>query len=142
MDQPSEEDRIRKLLRNHALLNAVKYGGKANPKAVAGKVFAEEPALKSRAAEIFRLAEEVSAEVNAMSHEEQRSLAESAGLSPSKEKPKPQQHPLPPLPNAERYQRIHVRFAPNPDSVIHLGNSRAAILSDEYAKIYNGSFTL
>jgi len=142
LNQPPDDDRIRKLLRNHALLNALKYGGKANPKAVAGKAFAEEPALKSRAAEIFRLAEEVSAEINAMPPEAQRALAESAGLSAEKEKTKPQQHLLPPLPNAERYSRIHVRFAPNPDSVIHLGNSRAAILSDEYAKIYNGSFTL
>lgn len=140
--EPSEEGRIRKLLMNHALLNAVKYGGKANPKAVAGKAFAEEPALKSRAYEIFRLAEEVSAEINAMPPDVQRGMAESLGLATVKEKPRPQQHPLPPLPNAERYPRIHVRFAPNPDSVIHLGNSRAAILSDEYAKIYRGIFTL
>ena len=34
------------------------------------------------------------------------------------------------------------RFAPNPDFVIHLGNARPAILSDEYAKMYKGRMIL
>lgn len=34
------------------------------------------------------------------------------------------------------------RFAPNPDGPLHLGNSRAAIISYEYASMYNGDFIL
>jgi len=139
----TETERIRLLLRKHALVNALRYGGKANPKAVAGKAFSEDPALKERGADVFRLAEEVAAEVSAMGLEEQRAAADSLGLSASVSKEKiKQEHLLPPLPNAGKYPRIHVRFAPNPDSVIHLGNTRAAILSDEYAKMYSGLFTL
>jgi glutamyl-tRNA synthetase len=49
---------------------------------------------------------------------------------------------LPPLPNVDKYPLVHVRFSPNPDGALHLGGSRAAILCDEYAKMYNGRFTL
>jgi glutamyl-tRNA synthetase len=133
---------IRELLKRHALLNAVKFGGKANPRAVAGKAFSEDQSLKALAVEVFRLADEVVSEVNSMSTDAQKSMAESLGLSLVKAKVKQPEHTLPPLPNLEKYGRVHVRFAPNPDSVIHLGNTRAAILSDEYAKMYKGLFTL
>jgi glutamyl-tRNA synthetase len=133
---------IRELLKRHALLNAVKFGGKANPRAVAGKAFSEDQSLKALAAEVFHLANEVVSEVNSMSADAQKSMAESLGLSLVKEKVKQPERTLPPLPNLEKYGRVHVRFAPNPDSVIHLGNTRAAILSDEYAKMYKGLFTL
>lgn len=137
-----DTERMRSMLKNYALINALKYGGKANPKAVAGMAFSEDASLKSQASEVFRITDEVVREVNAMAPEAQRSAADSIGLAVNKEKPKPQEHVLPKLPNAEKYKRIHVRFAPNPDSVIHLGNTRAAILSDEYAKMYCGLFTL
>jgi len=42
----------------------------------------------------------------------------------------------------EKYGQVVTRFAPNPDCMIHLGNARAIILCDEYAKIYRGSFRL
>jgi glutamyl-tRNA synthetase len=135
-------ERIRGILKKYALLNALKYGGKANPKAVAGKVFSEDSTAKEHAAEVFRLADEVVSEVNSMSADAQKSMADSLGLSVTKEKVKQPERLLPPLPNLEKYKRVHVRFAPNPDSVIHLGNTRAALLSDEYAKMYHGLFTL
>ncbi|RLI97772.1 MAG: glutamate--tRNA ligase, partial [Candidatus Aenigmatarchaeota archaeon] len=49
---------------------------------------------------------------------------------------------LPPLPNADKYEEIRTRFAPNPDSVLHLGSARAIILSHDYARMYNGKFIL
>jgi glutamyl-tRNA synthetase len=133
---------LRESLRRHAIVNAIKFGGKANPKAVAGMAFSEDPALKGRAAEVFHLADEVVTEVNAMSQDVQKSLFLSMGLAAAKEKGKHEERILPRLPNLERYERVRVRFAPNPDSVIHLGNTRAALLSDEYAKMYNGVFIL
>lgn len=135
-------EKIRERLRHYALLNAVKFGGKANPKAVAGKLFSEDPSLRSDAVELLRLAEEVVSEINSMPPDAQKSLADTMGLTTTREKVKQVERKLPPLPNADRYSEIHVRFAPNPDSVIHLGNTRAAILSDEYAKMYRGKFTL
>ncbi|MDD1776350.1 MAG: glutamate--tRNA ligase [Candidatus Methanomethylicus sp.] len=136
-----ENDHLRNLLRNYALVNALKYGGKANPKAVAGMALSEDASLKSMASEIFRIADEVVRDVNVMSPDDQKATASSLNLIVM-EKPKVIEHILPKLPNADKYSRIKVRFAPNPDSVIHLGNTRAAILSDEYAKMYKGLFVL
>ncbi|MGQ9759120.1 MAG: glutamate--tRNA ligase [Candidatus Methanomethylicaceae archaeon] len=140
--QTINTEEIKTMLKRHAILNALKYDGKANVKAVVGKVLSENPSLKAMVSELFGLATDVVSEINAMSPSDQRVLAESLGVAISKEKQRREEHVLPPLPNVEKYQRIHVRFAPNPDSVIHLGNTRAALLSDEYAKIYHGIFTL
>jgi glutamyl-tRNA synthetase len=57
----------------------------------------------------------------------------------TKEKPE-EARKLPPLPDARKYQTIVTRVAPNPDFVLHLGNARAAILSHDYARMYNGKF--
>ncbi len=138
----ADSESIRAILVKHALSNAIKYGGKANPNAVAGMALSEDPSLKANAKEVFRLAAEVASEVNKMGLDAIKAKAGSIGVPPPKEKPKQAERILPPLPNASKYAKIKVRFAPNPDSVIHLGNTRAAILSDEYAKIYGGSFVL
>jgi hypothetical protein len=44
-----DTERMRSMLKNYALINALKYGGKANPKAVAGMAFSEDASLKSQA---------------------------------------------------------------------------------------------
>ena len=49
---------------------------------------------------------------------------------------------LPPLPNADEYDQIVTRFAPNPDFVLHLGSVRAIILSHDYARLYKGKFII
>ncbi|MCQ5362920.1 MAG: glutamate--tRNA ligase [Candidatus Methanomethylicia archaeon] len=133
---------LRTILKKHALLNALKYDGKADVKAVVGKALSENPDLRKKAPEVFKVAEDVVAEINSMPLADQRVLAEALGVHIVKEKPKKEEHLLPPLPNVQKYSRVHVRFAPNPDSVIHLGNTRAALLSDEYAKMYRGVFIL
>lgn len=136
------QEEIIALIKKHALVNAIRYGGKAEVKAVVGKVLSERPDLKQMAQEIFKLSNLIISEINSMSFVEQQELAKKLGISITKEKTKEQRHTLPPLPNVHKYARIKVRFAPNPDFAIHLGNSRAAILNDEYAKMYNGVFIL
>ncbi|MCK5402994.1 glutamate--tRNA ligase, partial [Candidatus Bathyarchaeota archaeon] len=60
----------------------------------------------------------------------------------SRKKVETKEKQLPPLPKVEEYPFVHVRFAPNPDGRLHIGSSRAAILCNEYAKMYGGRFTL
>jgi len=138
----ADPEAIRAALLRHALSNAIKYGGKANPNAVAGMAFSEDPSLKANTKDVFRLAAEVASEVNRMGLDAIKAKAESMGVGAPKEKPKQVERILPALPNASKFKIIKVRFAPNPDSVIHLGNTRAALLSDDYAKMYGGSFVL
>jgi len=127
----------------YALINAYQHNGKANPKAVIGKVLGENPELRPRAREIIPLVNEVVEKVNSLSIEEQE--AKLREIYPEffeeKEEKKEEKKGLPPLPKAEK-GKVVTRFAPNPDGVFHLGNARAAILSHEYARLYNGKFIL
>ncbi|RLE82208.1 MAG: glutamate--tRNA ligase [Thermoprotei archaeon] len=134
---------LEEIVLKHALINAIKYGGKASVQAVIGKVLAENPLLKKDIEKVVKIAEATVNRVNEMSISEQKALLEK--LFPgtfAKKRRKETKKTLPPLPNAEKYKEIRTRFAPNPDFVLTLGNARPAILSYEYARMYRGKFIL
>lgn len=136
MIDPSTENIILK----YALQNAFVYGGKANPKAVQGKVMAEQPALRPMIREVLPLIESIVARVNAMAPEDQKKMLESIDISLTIKKEKVERiHVLPDLPGAIDGQVV-MRFAPGPSGPLHLGHTRVAILNDEYVKRYNGKF--
>lgn len=131
----------------YALINAVKYGGKADPKAVMSKIMAERPDLRSRAREVKALVESIVEKVNSMSLEEQRALLasrwpEALGERREREEKRPSIEALPPLPEVDERKGVVVRFAPNPDFVLHLGSARPAILNYAYKLKYGGKFIL
>ncbi|CAB49406.1 glutamate--tRNA ligase [Pyrococcus abyssi] len=134
---------VERIALKYALINAIEHGGKANPKAVIGKVLGENPELRSKAREIVPIINKVVEEVNSLSLDEQK--AKLMEIYPEyfekKEEKKEEKKGLPPLPKAEK-GKVVTRFAPNPDGAFHLGNARAAILSYEYAKMYGGKFIL
>ena len=137
-----ERKDIEQLVRICALQNAVKYGGKARVEPVVGKVFYERPDLKKRMKEVTELAKRVVTEVNSMSVSMQREALREAWPELSIAKRRAEEKLLPPLPNVDKYERVHTRFCPNPDGALHIGSIRAAILCDEYAKMYGGHLTL
>ena len=124
-----------------ALQNAVMFNGKANEKAVAGKVIA---ALKKDGVapvEIIPVVSQIVAQVNAMSASDQ--LTELTTLAPEllqKEK-KEKDFSLPSLPFAEK-GKVVTRFPPEPNGYLHIGHAKAAIIDSEYARIYDGKFIL
>ncbi len=133
------------LVRGYALKNAVKHGGKAKVGSVLSMILADHPELRSRAREIAGIATKIVEEVNALSPGEQERLLREeyswALKETVKKKEKEDTQRLPPLPGAVE-GKVVTRFAPNPDFVIHIGNARPAILSDEYAKMYKGKLVL
>lgn len=138
-------ENLEDLLLKYALLNAVKYGGRADAKAVMSKLMAERADLRPRAREIKELVEQLVAKVNAMSPQEQYTLLTSRWPEALEERrPREEKRPgidsLPALPNAER--GVVVRFAPNPDFVLHLGSARPAVLNYAYKLKYGGKFIL
>ncbi len=136
-------EKAKRLARKHALINAIKHGGKASPGPVVGKVLAEAPELRPHAREVARIVAQVVAEVNKLGLDEQRRLLEEEWPGALEEKRRVEEEKkLPPLPNAEKYKKIVTRFAPNPDFVLHLGNARPAVLCHEYARMYGGEMIL
>ncbi len=131
---------VKRIALRYAVQNALKHG-KAKPGPVINKVLGEYPELRAYAKDVVSIVNSVVDEVNRMSIDELKKLAEELGVS-LEEKRVEEIRGLPPLPNVESWGYVKTRFAPNPDFVIHLGNARAAILSYEYAKMYRGSFVL
>ena len=128
--------------RKFALQNAVLHGGKADLKAVLGKMLAEDPSLRGRAQEAAAYLERVVADVNELGLETQR--AELTAIAPELlEKIRHDVGPkeLPPLPDAVD-GKVVLRLAPYPSGPLHIGNARAFVLNDAYAKRYHGKLLL
>ncbi len=141
-EEPLPEEVLREL-RGYALLNAVEHGGKAVPGPVISKVLGRHPELRPRAKDVARAAAEAVKEVNSIPPgEQQRILEEEYPELLKRKEVKEERKGLPPLPNVDRWGKVRTRFAPNPDFLIHLGNARPAILSHEYAKMYEGVMIL
>ena len=125
-----------------ALLNALRHGGKAQPKPVLGKLLGKCPHLRDRIKETTSIINDVVREVNKLPLEKQRRIVDEKWpeilISEKIEGDKI----LPPLSNVEKYELVVTRFSPNPDFVLHLGSARAIILSHEYARMYKGRFYL
>ena len=127
----------------HAVLNALRHGGKALLGPVISKVLGEKPELRPYVKELAKYIAKVINEVNSMSINDLQRLAKERFPEILKEKkPRIEKKVLPPLPNADKYKKVITRFAPNPDFAIHIGNARPALLCYEYARMYNGLMIL
>jgi glutamyl-tRNA synthetase len=131
---------MKKLILKHALINALQHNGVANAQAVLGKVISERPDLKQKIKEVSEEVSKIVKMVNKWSIEKKREEFEKLGIKI--EKKREEKKGLPPLPNAEKYEKIVMRLAPFPSGPLHIGNARMAILNDEYVKRYNGKLLL
>ncbi len=122
----------------YVVANAAKYG-KANEKAVMGKVMAENPELRKRAKEVLELVKECIAEFESLGEEEKQKLVKKFGVGKDRKKEKEKEVTLPPLENAAK-GKVVMRFAPNPNGPPTLGSARGIIVNGEYARIYDGRF--
>jgi glutamyl-tRNA synthetase len=132
---------IKDLILKYALLNAVQFKGKANEKAVLGRIMAENPKLRSKALELSNQVIDIINEVNMMGKKEQKEKLDN--ISPdllNRKKNKVEKKVLPPLEKIDK--EIVMRMAPYPSGPLHIGNARMAVLNDEYVKMYNGRLIL
>lgn len=122
----------------YAIKNAFLHNGKADAGAVIGKLKALDKNIDLKTA-VPKIIEQVK-KVNSMEfgeiEKEYDFFKDGYEL-----KPKEKAQGLPELEWAKK-EKVVTRFAPNPNGPFHLGNARAAILSQEYAKKYGGKFFL
>jgi glutamyl-tRNA synthetase len=127
-------------IRKYAFQNAVLFDGKANEKAVVGKVIAEHPELKREVKVLIPIICRIVSEVNKLSLDEQKAELEKRAPELLYKEKKAREVKLPELLNAK--DKVVMRLAPYPSGPLHIGNARMVILNDEYVKKYNGKLIL
>ncbi len=130
-------ERIKKIVRKHVLANAVQFG-KVNEKAVLGKVLAELPEMRKNINEIRSEIAKIAKDVESLPPEQRKKELDKTGWVKVEKK---ERTGLPPLPNAEK-GKVVTRFPPFPSGALHIGNMKPAVISYEYAKMYNGKFVV
>jgi len=135
------EDKILKTARIYALQNAVMFSGKANPKAVIGKVIAVLSKEGFSPKEIIPVVNSVIKDVNKISADKQTIELEKLAPELMKKEKKERDFSLPDLPNAIK-GKVITRFPPEPNGYLHIGHAKASIVDYEYAKMYGGKFIL
>jgi len=134
-------DKIKQTARKYALQNAIQFNGKANPKAVIGKVIAVLRKDGFEPKEIIPIVNQVIADVNKLGIDKQtKELEKTAPELLIKEK-KERDFSLPDLPDAEK-GKVVTRFPPEPNGFLHIGHAKASIVDQEYARMYDGKFIL
>jgi len=131
-------DEIDQIIWLEGLKNAVKFNGKANPKAIMGKLMRDRPELRQKGNELKPRVAQIISKVNSLSITEQKQkvLKLDAHALDKKEKTGPEKKVLPELPGAIQ-KKVVMRLAPYPSGALHIGNARMVVLNDEYVKKYD-----
>jgi len=136
----TDTSEIAALARHLALQNASRFG-KTSPGVVSGHLLARRPELAGSIKEFMPLIANICDEVNSLTKEEIQRELDQLGEAPpvAIRRAAPSELELTPNPGLPGYV---LRFAPNPDGPLTLGNARPALLCDFFAKKYKGRFVL
>ena len=136
------DEEIKKEIRKFALQNAAEHEGQTRDKTILAKILGSIPELRQKVQEISPVIVEIVSEINQIPLEQQqKEIAEKYPELLQDEEKKPEQDVLPSLRNTEG-KTIITRFPPAPNGYPHIGHAKAAIISEEYAKMYGGKIIL
>ena len=134
-------ERVEREAEKHALFNAVKHKSEAEVGAIMGALMGENPDFREHGDAIPGVIAPVVSRVNDHSPAQRRArLAELAPdlLEELEAEDEGEEHVLPELPNAEEYDEIRMRCAPNPNGPWHLGHARMPAVIGTYKERYDG----
>lgn len=133
---------VQLIARKHALANAIKFNGKANPGAVIAKIIAEMPECKSEMKTVGKEVNDIIRHINELTLDLQMQELQEQFPEMLEKKEKEERDIFAFLNIDKEKGQVVTAFPPSPEKYPHIGHAKACLLNYLLAKRYGGKFIL